>query len=446
MDQNKRGWRKLFRYPSLIQSSWVKKPIFFFRLLFKDIFEYDLLKQASGMAYVTLLSIVPSLAAVFYIISLFEPISGSKANVVETIKQWVLDNLAAGSGEQVIEYINQFLNHLNSTQIGLSSFAGLFVSLMLMLGQIENVFNRIWYVRTSRNIFTRFAYFWVFLTLGAFLISFVIGFATDFQETTQTNFMQPSESFIGSFLMTWAAEFAFLLLLYKVGPNCSVGLRYAIVGALLSSIALALMGKLYGTYAKDLSNYKNIYGALAALPLFLMWLYIAWLIILFGGVLTRRASEGLSQAFDEERLRQVGAEERITSFRFRSLLPLICLVMIFKKFRSESGGGLSADEIANQLNSPKAWVNLALNQLSDLSYISLVNVGDSDQTDRRDDFYQPALSEAHLSVTRLKNDLLAPMDVCLKDCGLQLQESLSQIIQRLTSPSDGNQKTLSDYL
>ena len=118
------------------------------------------------MAYVTLFSLVPSLAAVFTLLGLFLPILGEHSNLMDMARQFLFKNLATGSGTSVIEYLDRYIAGLNLKRIGMSAFAGLIVTLIILLRQIEEALNRIWMVHKARTMMTRFIYFWLFLVGG----------------------------------------------------------------------------------------------------------------------------------------------------------------------------------------------------------------------------------------------------------------------------------------
>ena len=149
-------------------------------VLIQDLIRTDVLKQASVMAYVTLVSLVPSLVAVFAVIALFSPMLGDDSTLVDQLRGFVLSNLTPSSAETVVGYLERMLSRLDVASLGWSAFASVMVSLILLLRQIEEALNQIFLVRASRNPFTRFMYFWTFLSLGALVLGFSVGAASGF--------------------------------------------------------------------------------------------------------------------------------------------------------------------------------------------------------------------------------------------------------------------------
>lgn len=333
------------------------------KLLNQDLKRYDLFRQASAMAYLTLFSLVPSLAAVFTLISVFRPFLGEQGDLMNKARELILENLVAGSGEQVLKYLENFLANLDLKKIGITSFAGLVVTLLLLLRQIEGALNSIWLVQKERNFLSRFFYFWAFLTLGAFIGSVVIGVTSGFNFHQWFDFTGSvaktvnAGSHLWSILSSWLGTFAFFFLLYKVVPNTLVTWREATIGAAVGSILFELASGFYGLYIKSFTNYQSVYGALAAVPLFLFWLYVCWIIILFGAVIAWRTREGFPLPQEGENLGELAkAEHHITQTHIRALMPFFLLMEIYRKFADATGQGINCREIHLGLKLPLEWV------------------------------------------------------------------------------------------
>lgn len=345
-------------------------------VFWQDIARCDLLKQASAMAYITLFSLVPSLAAVFTVISLFTPLLGGNSHLMQSVRNFILHNLAAGSGSQVVEYLQQFMSQLDLKRIGITSFAGIVITLILLLRQIEQALNRIWLVRQDRNVVTRFVYFWTFLTLGMFAGSIVIGLVSGYriQELLDVSTVVGKRGLLPQYmssLTTWGVWVGFFFLAYKIIPNCPVGRREAGIGALVAGTLLHSGSRFYGTYAGNFTNYKTIYGALAALPVFLLWIYICWVIILFGALIAWRIQQGFPESEKEDTVAHIQTPlDRIRNIRIQEMLPVVLLVVIYRNFASGNGLPLSMDEIQVKAKLPKDWLLDAIEALVQLGLIA----------------------------------------------------------------------------
>lgn len=385
------------------------KPVSAAIVLVSDFIRCDLTKQASAMAYVTLLSLVPSLVAIFCILSLFAPMLGKGGTLVTQVREFVLSNLAAESGGQVVAYLDRMLASLDLKKIGWSSFASVLVTLVLLLRQIEEALNRIWMVRKGRNIFTRFMYFWTFLTMGTVVVGIIVGVTSGQKMKQVLNLQQPltmaTGSGVGEWLTSWGGAFCFFFFLYKLVPNCLVRAKAAAIGAVASATMLNVGGSLYGLFVRDSKNYQTLYGAMAQLPIFLVWLYVCWTVILLGALFAWRLQEGFPVDEKEDTLDEAQTPiESLRNSQVKSLLPTICLAAIYRNFQQATGRGISADELGHALHLPGTWVGEALDVLEGLGYaVMSKNEGDTVDT------YYPAFPPESLSLGRISVDLGRPL-------------------------------------
>jgi membrane protein len=342
------------------------------KVLYYDALRFDVFKFASAMAYISLLSLVPSLAAVFALISIFAPFWGDGSEAMDQIKSFVLQNLARGSGEQALGYIESFIANLNVKRIGISGFLGITVSLLLLLRNIELALNKIFGVFRERNIFSRFVNFWTFITLGTFLVGVSLGIFSGFdvgnlnpfgQEGTNLTMMQA--------LFPKIAGLIFFTMLYKITPNMQVGIKHAFVGAVFATILFSIASSFYGVFAMRFTNYRAVYGALAAIPLFLLWLYLIWLVILFGAMIASRSIQGF-QLPKEDTVEVADADRHLQSVMLGRLIEfhaLLIMLLVAKKFTEAQGGGVGLNELRSKLNSPDQVLLSGLKLLEDHQFI-----------------------------------------------------------------------------
>lgn len=427
-----------------------KRPVGALIVMIQDFTRCDLPKQASAMAYVTLLSLVPSLVAVFCVLSLFSPMLG-KGSMMATVREFVLSNLAANSGQQVVSYLDKMIAGLDLKKIGWQSFASVLVTLILLLRQIEEALNRIWLVRKGRNVFTRFMYFWTFLTLGTVVIAIIVGMSSGFNLKAFLNVSAEVTRVSGGhfdFLPTWIGSFLFFLLVYKFVPNCFVELRPALWGALVSSTILLIAGHFYGVFVRDSKNYQTLYGAIAQLPIFLLWLYICWTIILFGALIAWRMQEGFPTTEAEDTLdAELVPSDTLRNIQVRSMLPTILLLAIYRHFDQGTGRGLGAQALAHMIKLPLSWVSEALDVLEHLGFVvvskSQAIIGESLVTDP----YFPVIPADRLTTTRLISDLGQPVSEWMQHWKHELSIDLPQALKILnTSREVDKELTLSQVL
>lgn len=406
------------------------------KILYGDMERCDLFKHASAMSYVTLFSLVPSLAATFTLVALFKPFLGEDSVLFMKLKSFVLSNLAAGSGETVIQYLENFLANLDLTKIGLTGFVGIIISLVLLLRQIELALNRIWMVKRPRNIFARFVYFWTIVTLGTFVIGLAIGILSGFNLGNILPFLNPghtasaSHGFLSS-LSPWIACWVLFTLLYKVVPNCHVPLKFAALGALPASIFLILASRLYGFYAGHLTNYKAVYGAVAALPVFLLWLYIIWCIVLLGAVVAWRSEQGfeLSEDMDDESP-HLTPIEKYRNHQLQALVPYMALVGVYQRFTEGGGKGITPGEMAIRWNIPLPWIEEAVEILLEKRLIVLAGCLGPEQDLREREMF-PAFPADSATVAKFHESLSEPTRQWFNEWKHQWPTDIKSLIQQI---------------
>lgn len=339
--------------------------------LYDDMDRADLFRHAAAMAYTSLLSLIPSLAAFFALVSLFTPMVGADTALIVQIKKVILQRLTAGTSLELIHYLERFLGNLNFGRIGFTGFAGILISLVLLLRQIELAFNGIFGVFRERNFFRRFIHFWTFVTLGTFIASLAVGIASGFNLANLFDVGRIKASWF-----SWAKVFSisglifFYMLLYKIGPNCSIKTKNAAIGAIVASILFTLANEFYGRFIGTFTNYRAIYGALAAIPTFLLWLYIIWIITLFGAVLVWRLQKGFLS--EDYRVFAPGLNpiSRQQSHMIQHLTVVVVLALIYRSFRRNDQGtkGLM---LCRESGLPDRWVVEGIEYLLDKKLIAM---------------------------------------------------------------------------
>jgi len=307
---------------------------------------------------------------------LFLPILGSHSNLLDQVRQFIFKNLATGSGSQVVDQLELFIAGLDLKKIGISAFVGLLVTLVLLLRQIEEALNRIWLVSIGRPMLTRFVYFWLFLTLGMLGLSIAIGLSAKFSITaliaqkTLSVADQADQVPVLSMLFNWFFGCLVFFVVYKVVPNCQVKNRSAVRGALLAGTLFYVLSKVYTVYVANFAMYKSVYGTLAALPIFLMWLYFCWLILLSGALFAWRIQTGFPSVDSDKSVEAALTEiDRTRNSMINARLPLVILILIHVRFAEGKGRGVSTSDLVDTLRLPHSWIHAAVELLRDLRLI-----------------------------------------------------------------------------
>jgi membrane protein len=413
---------------------WLQTAVHHATIYIHDSQRAELTKQASAMAYVTLFSLVPSLAAVFTLLSLFLPIFGDNANIMDQGRQFLFKYLANGSGSTVVEYLESFLAGLNFKKIGMTAFVGLLVTLVVLLRQIEEALNRIWMVHKSRPMLTRFVYFWLFLTLGMLSLSVVLGLSTGYSVTamitkkTLAAAGKADDIFIVAAAFNWAITCVIFFLAYKVIPNCDVSNRAARGGALWAGTLFYFISKFYTLYVTNFASYKSVYGTLAALPIFLMWIYVCWVILLAGALFAWRWQKGWPPLNEDKTLESAAtALDEHRNRQLRGLLPSITLVIVYDQFRA--GKSVDIATLVTQLDLPHAWVSEAVDMLRDLGLIAFANLIETTTTAAES--ILPTRPADQMLISEVSNKFDSPLTDWLKNWPPAHSKSLKLIIARL---------------
>ena len=249
----------------------------FFKLLVKNYSEDGCQSTAAALTYQTLFAVVPLLTITYTVLEAFEAFGG----VGDVLQDFVFDNVVPESVSVVQEYIQQFSSQAMSLSgpslivVGITAF--------LMMHTIEKSFNDIWRIREPRQGFQRILMYWAILTLGPVLM--FLGLAS-----TTYLFSLPIITGVGASklfgVVPLALSTVFFTLMYVAVPNCQVPLRHGVIAAAVVAVGFELVKHLFGS-VMAMTDFAVIYGTYAAVPLFLIWLYVSWTIVLFGAELNK---------------------------------------------------------------------------------------------------------------------------------------------------------------
>lgn len=258
----------------------------FVRFLWQRFLDDKCFETAGALSYTTLFALVPLTAAVFGVLAAFPVFAEWR----DSVSAFVFRNFVPAAGDVVQGYLLDFAGKASRlTAVGV---VGLLVSALLMMRSIEDRFNRIWRVAAKRKGVARFLVYWAVLTLTPILL--VAGLAV-----TSYLFALPLLQHAAGGLglqnralellpptITWLALFA----MFVVIPNRSVRWRHAAVGALVVAVLFELAKAGFALYVRSVPSYQQIYGALAVVPIFLVWIYLSWAIVLLGASLAASLS------------------------------------------------------------------------------------------------------------------------------------------------------------
>ncbi|HEX3954804.1 MAG TPA: YihY family inner membrane protein [Stellaceae bacterium] len=250
-------------------------------------FSHDGCFAASGaLSYTTLVSLVPLGVIALGILSAFPNFADTRQELLGLLFR----NFVPAISEQASWWFQYFAaSAAQATAIGT---IGIAATGILLLVTVEDHLNALWRVPVPRRWTQRILAYWTLMTLGPLLIGMSLTLSTyldtaarrvGFDPATLTQFASGWPHFFAR-LVPCALELTACSLLYCIIPNCAVRWRDGVVGAAVAAIMIEILKIGFAIYIGAMSSYQTVYGALAAIPIFLLWMYVSWLAVLFGAV------------------------------------------------------------------------------------------------------------------------------------------------------------------
>lgn len=386
-----------------------------------------MMNAASALTYSTLLAIVPILAVVFAVARGF--------GYNKYMESWFRDTLASQpqAADVIVGFVNSYLVH---TKSGVFLGVGLVFMLwtvFMLVGNIEQTFNHIWQVKKPRSLFrTVTDYMAMFLLVPIVIVvtsglSIFVATVSDSMEGYAL--LAPVMRFI-IVLMPYVFMSAVFVALYVFMPNTKVKLGCAIVPGILAGVAMQGLQLVYIHSQIWVSSYNAIYGSFAALPMFMLWVQISWIICLFGAELCYT-----SQNLEDFAFR---AKTEDISHRYRLMMSVMLAALICKRF-DEGGRPYTALELKLKTDIPVRIVNDLLYELTRVHVIIEVMGDEKGQ----EVMFQPAETTERLSVgtlvSRLESEGHWPIEI---DKALLDSDNWRRIIAMRTDYIDRQSKVL----
>jgi membrane protein len=239
------------------------------------------LTSAASLSFTSLLAIVPLAAIGIAILSAFPVFAG----IGDMLTGFVLRNFTPDANAAIQDTFRSLVTNAgNLTGVGILFL--IFTSTMLLY-EVEITFNEIWQVQEKRTLMARITIFWTVMSLGPILIGLGLSVTAPYFAGVLTGDGAAAQS-IGllAYLLPITLEIAGFGLLYMALPNVQVAFRHAAIGGVIAGLLFEVLKFGFGVYIRNFAAYDAIYGALSALPVFLIWTYLSWAVILFGGVVT----------------------------------------------------------------------------------------------------------------------------------------------------------------
>ncbi len=256
--------------------------LLFLRQVFVHFKRHNCAQIATALSYQTLLALVPFAAIAMALVTYFP---GFK-EMQDMIMAFIFDNFLPTHMDEIQQFITSFAE--NATHLTIFGLLGLAITALFLLASIEKSFSRIWHVKKNRQLWVRVMTYILILLIGPVatassltLVNLSITYLENFIDIEVSDHWNLI-ALIGPYIILPAT----FILLYKVVPACHIRWRDAFVGAIVAAMFFNLGKFLFRLYLSSFPTYQIIYGALATIPVFLIWLYVSWAIALIGAVVT----------------------------------------------------------------------------------------------------------------------------------------------------------------
>ena len=247
-------------------------------------------ENAAALTYMSLFALVPLMTVLYTMASAVPAFQGLEVQ----IEAFLFENLVPETSSDIQDYLSDFSRQAkNLTGFGI---AFLVITAVLMLRNIEKAFNRIWRTRENRSAMSSFLLYWAVLTLAPVTIGLALAISTylaSFADLVVSVDITGTGAYLLKLIPIVLSSAGFTLI-YAAVPNCRVPFRQALIGGFAAAVAFNIARSLFTELVAG-SSYTLIYGAFAAVPLFLLWIYLSWNIVLMGAVLVHSLSAYQSQ-------------------------------------------------------------------------------------------------------------------------------------------------------
>jgi membrane protein len=359
-------------------------------LAFRGYREDKVSLRSSALTFYSMLSVVPVAAMAFGISKI--------AGIEKPLIKYLNDQFTGQ--QEVLEWIIKFANSfLENTKGGLIAGAGFIIliwSVMNVFGNIESSFNAIWQVRQGRDWFRKFSDYISMLIIAPILLvsssSATVFFRTSFEQLSSDVIIL---SMIGPLvtvllkLIPMVLIWLLLTMVFMVMPNTKVNFKSAFIAGIISGTLFIVVQWLYIFFQIGVSKYNAIYGSFAALPLFLVWLQMSWLIVLFGAEISFAVQNVEKYEFEPD-------TQNISHFSWRVLTLLITHLLV-KNF-SKGEKAFTISEMSKKLEIPIRLTSDIIYSLVDCGIVSEINT-----IYEKEKAYQPAQDINNLTISYVLN-------------------------------------------
>ena len=312
----------------------------------RDFIEKLVKLQAMALAFKTLLSLAPLLAVVFVILKGLDVHNRMEPALAEALAP------LGEKGQEITAHLIGFVDKMSAGTLGSVGLVTLFITVVSLLGTIEESFNHIWRVKSPRKLTRKFSDYLSVILVGPVLVFAALTITAALQSNAFVQRLMSLEPF-GTVILTllklvpYVALWGAFTFVYVFVPNTRVKLKAALVGGLMAAILWQTVGWGFAAFVASSTRYYAIYSSFAILLLFLLWLHVGWVIVLLGAQ--------VAYAYQHLHLYQEDREELARSPAGREQLALHMMFLVGRNFY-HGLDPMSVAELANQLNLPAGLV------------------------------------------------------------------------------------------
>lgn len=246
-----------------------------------------LTRTAAALSFTTVLGLVPLFTVAFVYVARYPAFE----QWLDALERVLLRHLLPGSGATIRPWLDQFAARAADLQgVGIAIVV---ITAMLLIATVESEINVIWGVREPRPLMRRLLVYVIGMTLGPVAIGAAVHTTNLLLEASLAAMFVTDAEMSGLSLPIAIAVAALAFsALYMVLPARRVRFRHALAGGLVAAAALEAAKRGFVLYVTTIPTYELVYGTLAVLPLFLLWIFVSWIVVLIGAAVTATLSEG----------------------------------------------------------------------------------------------------------------------------------------------------------
>jgi membrane protein len=322
---------------------------------------------ASSLTFTTTLALVPFITVALAVFTAFPMF----AKVQDVLQKWLIESLVPDSiARQVLGYLTQFST--KASRLGVAGLAVLLSTALALILTIDRTLNGIWRVRSPRSLAQRVLIYWAALTLGPLLLGLSLSM-TSYVVSASRGFVGVMPG--GVRLLLDTLEFflvaAGMAAMYHYVPNTQVKWSHAWAGGLFASVGMEVAKKLLTLYLGMMPTYSAVYGAFATVPILLVWIYVAWVIVLLGAVIAAYLPSLLAGV-----ARRVGGQ----GWQFQLALEVL---QALHRVRHTDRRGLALQSLAQQLRVDALQLAPVLEVLAALDWVGQLSDPQSEDEARQ---------------------------------------------------------------